>query len=113
MRALVLAAVLLLAGCATYQDEYAQLPLFGDRKCSDPVFGQMADQCCFEHDRCFHARGRWAPDGEPLSDGQAFRLCNVEFEACMLEWGVPPKIAGARRKALDYFGRPSFEGTKQ
>jgi len=71
----------------------------------------MADQCCFEHDNCFHLKGRSTPAGTPLSNEQAFLLCNAEFEVCMLQWNVPPKKAAARRTVLDAFGWGSFEGS--
>ncbi len=110
-------ALLLLVGCAApgpYSDpEGVQLPLFGDRKCSDPVFRQTAMQCCAEHDNCFAFGARWTPDGRKLSDSASFALCNVEFEACMVSWGVPPWVAAKRREAVDRFGWGSFNRDAQ
>ena len=110
----VVAVSLLALACATpgpYSDpDGVQLPLFGDQRCSDPVFGQMALQCCSEHDNCFAFGARQTPDGrERLSDRASFALCNVEFEACNLAWGVPPWAAKLRREGVDRWGWDHFE----
>jgi hypothetical protein len=90
-----------------------QLPLFGDRKCSDPIFGQTAMQCCSEHDNCYAFGRRWTPDGIELSDRASFHLCNAEFLACMLRWGVPPDVAEIRWRAVEELGWDSFHQRDQ
>ena len=106
MRRLVLIVPLALAACTVpgpYSDpQGVQLPLFGSRDCSDPVFDQMAMQCCSEHDVAFAAGGTY----------QDFRLANAEFEVCMLLWGVPPDVAYARRRAVDIWGWESWHETE-
>ena len=79
-----------------------QLPLGGDRQCSDPVFGQLALQCCSEHDLAYWAGGT----------RQDFHLANAEFLACMLLWDVPPEIARARYEAVEAFGWGSWRESK-
>ena len=75
-----------------------QISLFGDRMCSDPVYGQIATQCCMEHDIDFAVGG----------DEAAFHVANDKFLGCMLRWGVPRDVALARWLALEEFGRGSF-----
>jgi len=89
--------------CASYDDpQGVQLPLFGDRQCSDPVYGQLAVQCCYEHDNCYAYGG----------DQNAFHACNHEFAACLHVWGVDHEIAEARYNAVRLFGRGSFRWSK-
>lgn len=94
-------AVVLLAGLTACVSGYSyvdpqgvQIPLGGDRVCSDPVYDQMAPQCCSEHDNAF-----WVGGTE-----QDFHLANAEFLACMLLWDVPPEIAYRRWRAVDTLG---------
>ena len=96
-----LGVVIALVGCAG--DPYAdpdgvQISLFGDRMCSDPVYGQIATQCCMEHVNCFAFGGT----------EENFHACNDEFLGCMLRWGVPRDAALARWLAVEQFGRDSF-----
>jgi hypothetical protein len=118
-RQAILAALLAL-GCASGEPgphsdpQGVQLSLFGDSRCSDPVFGQMAAQCCTGgdgeagHDNCFAFGARWTPDGRKLSDRASFHLCNAEFLTCQLRWGVPPDIAEIRWRAVERLGWGSF-----
>lgn len=97
----LLCAPLVVLGCACdgWQDpQGVQLPLFGDQRCSDPVFDQAAMQCCTEHDVAFAAGGT----------EQDFHLANAEFLACMLLWDVPPTVAYARWRAVERFGWSSW-----
>lgn len=98
-----LAALLLLLGCATVPGPYSdpegvQLSLFGDRKCSDPVYGQTAMQCCQEHDNSFTVGGT----------RQDFHIANAEFLVCMLLWDVPLTVALDRYEAVSHLGWKSW-----
>lgn len=109
---LTLLATLLMASCACdgWQDpQGVQLPLFGDQRCSDPVFGQAAMQCCtgwtdsrgfhhIGHDNCYAAGG---------TEADRF-ACDAEFLACMAVAGVPESIAEARYKAVRRYGEDAF-----
>jgi hypothetical protein len=112
-RRLTLAALLAL-GCASGEPgphsdpQGVQLSLFGDGGCSDPVWRQMAMQCCVDHDQCYAFGARWTPDGRKLSDRASFHLCNAEFLTCQLRWGVPPDIAEIRWRAVEALGWGSF-----
>lgn len=103
---LALAAVLLL-GCSwegwPWTDPAVQLPLGGDRKCSDPVFGNAALQCCEDHDSSYWVGG---------TDQDRF-TADAEFLACMALSGVPEDIATARYEAVRRFGRGSWNYTTQ
>jgi hypothetical protein len=93
--------VLLLAACTPgpfAKPRFIQLGLGGDRACSDPVFGQLAAQCCIEHDNAFWAGGTV----------QDFHLANAEFLACQLLWGVDPEVAYARWGAVERGGLDSW-----
>lgn len=89
--------------CASDFDPYAdpdgvQLSLFGDRRCSDPISGEVAGQCCQDHDLCFALGGT----------EQDFAICNAAFLDCMLRWDVPPHVAESRWLAVRDLGRRSF-----
>lgn len=106
----VLALLLVGATCSSHQDpEGIQLSLFGDRRCSDPVFDQMAMQCCvgsadeLGHDNCYAAGG---------TEQDRF-TCDAEFLACMALWGVPPSVAEARYRAVRRWGDESFHYTEE
>jgi len=98
---------MLFVACGTpgpYSAREIQLPLGGDRKCSDPVLGQTAMQCCTGwegyagHDNCYWAGG---------TEQDRF-ACDAEFLACMAIWGVPEEIAEPRYRVLRKLGGGSF-----
>lgn len=78
-----------------------QLPLFGDRKCSDPIGVQVAEQCCGFHDNAYAAGGT----------EQDRAIADAEFLLCMLMWDVPPDIAELRWWAVRRHGKDSFHHT--
>ena len=96
MRA-ILPALLLLA-CAGYPWNVgpAQMPLGGDRECSNAP--DIAEACCWGHDNCY-----WSGGTE-----QDRLTCDAEFHACMLRHGVPKWLARVYYDAVDRWGGGSF-----
>lgn len=95
------AASLLLA-CAGYpwnDPAGVQLPLGGDRECTNSP--DIAVQCCVAHDAAYWQGG---------TEQDRF-TADAEFLACMALWGVPEPIAWTYYQAVRKLGKSSWKHT--